>query len=50
LTLAEVDRLSKAGVLAQPDSEGRLSLWASVRTLVAMAARKKGVEQNEAGT
>ena len=45
LTVEAVNRLSKSGVLAQPDSEGRLSLWGSVRTLVALAARKKGVEQ-----
>jgi phage terminase Nu1 subunit (DNA packaging protein) len=31
-----VDRLVKAGVLAQPDSEGRLSLWGSVRALVTL--------------
>ena len=41
LTVAEVARLAKAGVLPAPDSEGRLSLWGSVRPLVAMAAGRK---------
>jgi phage terminase Nu1 subunit (DNA packaging protein) len=36
LTVEEVERLAKAGVLPAPDSEGRLSLWGSVRALVAM--------------
>ena len=40
-TVQEVDRLAKAGVLPQPDAEGRLSLWGSVRALVALAARKE---------
>jgi phage terminase Nu1 subunit (DNA packaging protein) len=42
LRVEAVDRFAKAGVLA-PDSEGRVSLWGSVRTLVAIAARKKGL-------
>jgi phage terminase Nu1 subunit (DNA packaging protein) len=45
LTVEAVARLAKAGILPQPDSEGRVSLWGSVRALVALAARKKGVEQ-----
>jgi phage terminase Nu1 subunit (DNA packaging protein) len=43
LTREAVDRLAKSGVLAQPDSEGRVSLWGSVRALVAMKATGKGI-------
>jgi phage terminase Nu1 subunit (DNA packaging protein) len=37
-----VDRLANSGVLAAPDHEGRLSLWASIRTLVARATMQTG--------
>jgi phage terminase Nu1 subunit (DNA packaging protein) len=43
LTVEAVARLAKTGVLAQPDSEGRVSLWGSVRALVAMKAPGKGI-------
>ena len=36
-----VDRLAKAGVLPAPDSEGRLSLWGSVRELVSLAPTER---------
>ena len=49
LTVEAVDRLAKAGILAQPDSEGRLSLRGSVRALVALAAAGKAVESGQDG-
>lgn len=45
LAVEAVDSLAKAGVLSATDSEGRLSLWGSVRALVAVATRKRGVKQ-----
>jgi phage terminase Nu1 subunit (DNA packaging protein) len=39
LPVEAVDRFAKAGVLSAPDSEGRLSLWGSVRALVTLAQK-----------
>jgi phage terminase Nu1 subunit (DNA packaging protein) len=46
LTREAVDRFAKAGVLPAPDSEGRVSLWGSIRAIVALRP-EKGVESNE---